>query len=198
LLVTCTSAKGGVGKTTSAIHVAAVLAEDAPTLLIDGDPNRSSLKWAQRGELPFKVVTLMESPKFTRQFDHIIFDTPARPGEEDLKDLAQGCDLLIVPTSPDILSIEAALETTDQLTNMGCQNFKLLLTIVPPAPRKTGEIAREALSDYPLFKTSIRRYAAYESASLQGCLVRDVKGDRNARIAWSDYQRVGKEVLSNG
>ena len=61
MLVTCTSAKGGVGKTTSAVHIAAILAGDRPTLLIDGDPNHSAMKWAQRGELPFKVIDLFQA-----------------------------------------------------------------------------------------------------------------------------------------
>lgn len=199
MLITCTSAKGGVGKSTSAIHIAALLASNDKTLLIDGDPNRSSLKWSQRGAgLPFKVVSLPESPRHTRNHEHIVFDTPARPNEEDLKALADGCDLLIIPTTPDILSIDATLETIDLLESFGCDRYKVLLTIVPPAPRKTGDQAREALAEFPLFKQWVRRFAAYETASLQGCLVQEVKGDRNARIAWSDYQRVGKEILSNG
>lgn len=194
MLITCTSAKGGVGKTTTSIHISAMLASHNPTLLIDGDPNHSSLKWSKRGNLPFQVVDLMAAAKHTRNYEHIVFDTPARPNQEDLEALIEGCDLLIIPTTPDILSIEATLETVNLLDDLKCDRFKILLTIVPPG-RKTGEQSREALSDLPIFQQSIRQYAAYEKAALEGCLVHQVK-DRNAKIAWSDYQRLGKEILS--
>lgn len=195
MLVTCASAKGGVGKTTSAVHIAALLAQNDRTLLIDGDPNHSALKWSKRGDLPFQVVDLMAAPRHTRNYEHIIFDTPARPNQDDLEALVDGCDLLIIPTTPDILSIDATLETVDLLSALNCDRFKILLTMVPPAPRKTGEQAREALSDLPLFERSIRQYAAYEKAALEGCLVNKVK-DRNARIAWRDFEELGKELLS--
>ncbi len=194
MLVTCTSAKGGVGKTTSAVHIAAILAGDNTTLLIDGDPNHSAMKWAQRGDLPFKVVDLMSAAKHTRNFEHIVFDTPARPSRDDLEALVEGCDLLIIPTTPDILSIDATLETVDLLGALNCNCYRLLLTIIPPS-RRTGEQTREALAEFPLFKQSIRQYAAYEKAALGGVLVNQVK-DRNARVAWSDYQRLGKEILT--
>lgn len=197
MLVTCTSAKGGVGKTTSAVHIAALLAKDDKTLLIDGDPNHSALKWAKRGTLPFQVVDLMAAPKHTRKYEHIIFDTPARPNKDDLEALVEGCDLLIIPTTPDILSIDATLETVDMLKTLKCDRFRILLTIIPPAPRKTGEQAREALSELPLFQHSIRQFAAYEKAALDGTLVYQVK-DRNARIAWKDFERLGEEILNHG
>lgn len=194
MLITCASAKGGVGKTTSAVHIAAVLASDDKTLLIDGDPNHSALKWAKRGKLPYMVVDLMAAPKHTRHFEHIVFDTPARPNSDDLEALVDGCDLLIIPTTPDILSIDATLETVNMLDRLKCNRYRILLTIVPPAPRKTGAQAREALADLPLFKQSIRQFAAYEKAALEGVLVYQVK-DRNARIAHREFVLLGKEIL---
>jgi chromosome partitioning protein len=194
MLVTCASAKGGVGKTTCAVHIAALLAQNDRTLLIDGDPNHSALKWAKRGELPFQVVDLMAASRHTRNFEHIVFDTPARPKQDDLEALVDGCDLLIIPTTPDILSIDATLETVDMLNALKCDRYRILLTIIPSAPRKTGEQAREVLADLPLFERSIRQYAAYEKAALEGVIVHQVK-DRNARIAWRDFEALGKELL---
>ncbi len=194
MLVTCASAKGGVGKTTSAVHIAALLAENDRTLVIDGDPNHSALKWSKRGNFPFQVVDLMAASRHSRNYEHIVFDTPARPNQDDLEALVDGCDLLIIPTTPDILSIEATLETVEMLTELKCSRFKILLTIVPPAPRKTGEQAREALLDLPIFERAIRQYAAYEKAVLEGVLVNQVK-DKNARIAWRDFEALGKELL---
>jgi chromosome partitioning protein len=56
MIVTVASFKGGVGKTTTALHLAAYLQTKAPALLVDGDFNRSAFDWAGRGSLPFKVV----------------------------------------------------------------------------------------------------------------------------------------------
>jgi chromosome partitioning protein len=56
MIVTVASFKGGVGKTTTALHLATYFQTLAPTLLVDGDLNRSALDWASRGNLPFKVI----------------------------------------------------------------------------------------------------------------------------------------------
>ena len=56
MMITVASFKGGVGKTTAAIHIAGYLSQKGKTLLVDGDPNRSCVDWAQAGKLPFTVI----------------------------------------------------------------------------------------------------------------------------------------------
>ena len=99
MVVTVASFKGGVGKSTTAIHLAAYLQALAPALLVDGDPNRSVSEWARAGKLPFKVVDERQAALHAKEFEHIVIDTKARPDEEDLRAWsgACGCHLLVIP-----------------------------------------------------------------------------------------------------
>ena len=175
MIVTIASNKGGVGKTTSAIHLAAYLQQSAPTLLVDNDPNRSATGWNARGEngLPFRVVDINQSLKVGREFEHIVFDTKARPDREELETLAEGCDLLIIPSTPDAMSIEALMGTVENLRSLGVEHFRVLITMIPPYPERDGEDARAMLeeSGYPLFESGIREAKAFKTASLRGTVV---------------------------
>ncbi|MBK9169083.1 MAG: ParA family protein [Bryobacterales bacterium] len=195
MILTVASFKGGVGKTTSAVHLAAYLQRRRPTLLIDGDLNRSATGWAGRGGLPFRVVDERQAARYARDYDHIVIDTAARPAEEDLKALADGCDLLIIPTTPDALALEALKLTIGALERLGAARYRVLLTIVPPKPSRDGDEARSTLGEagLPLFKTGIRRLAAFQKAALGGQLVSEVN-DPRAPFGWEDYASVGKEI----
>ncbi|NET62465.1 MAG: ParA family protein [Symploca sp. SIO2E6] len=195
MLITVAGFKGGVGKTVTAVHLACYFAQKAPTLLVDGDPNRSATGWNKRGKLPFKVVDLMQAALYSPKYEHIIIDTAARPNKDELEALADGCNLLILPTTPDALAIDALLQTVDLLQVLGSDRFRVLLTMIHPKPVKMAEIARSALSSLPLFDKDIRRFICYEKASLQGLPVYAVK-DRMAKVAWGDYVAVGREVYN--
>lgn len=196
MIVTVAGFKGGVGKTTTAVHLACFFAGlEGKTLLVDGDPNRSSMGWAERGELPFSVCDFAASVKASRAADHIVIDTEAHPDNETLETLADGCDLLILPTTADALGLEALLNTTESLKRLS--DYAVLLTKVDSRKMATAEQARTMLEsqNIPVFKQVIRQLTAYEKAALAGVPVQD-SGDRMAGIAWKEYQSVGKEVLT--
>lgn len=195
MIVTVCGFKGGIGKSTSAVHLAAYLAGFAPTVLVDGDPNRSATGWAKRGPLPFKVVDERQIARAAREHEHVIVDTPARPSREDLEALAAGCDLIVLPTLPNLLDLDALMGIVETLASIGTDKFRVLLTVVPPKPSRDGDEARAALvsAGLPVFTGSIRRATAFTKAAVSGCVVSEVK-DARAAEAWSDYVAVGKEI----
>jgi len=197
MILTVASFKGGVGKTTTAVHLAAYLQEKAPTLVIDGDPNRSASGWARRGDLPFKVVDERQAARYVRDFEHCVIDTEARPEEDDLRALTDGCDLLIIPTTPDALALDALMLTVRVLEKLGARRYSILLSIIPPKPSRDGEEARTTLeaSGLPLLSIGIRRLVAFQKAALSGVPVYKVN-DPRAQAGWEDYLRVGKEILA--
>jgi chromosome partitioning protein len=186
MLIAISGFKGGVAKTTTALHLAGFFQTLGPTLLIDADSNRSALKFSQQGNgLPFVVLPEKQAMKEINagRFKHFVFDTPANPEESDLLEIAQGVDLMILPTIPDRMSFDPLLALEAKLKGM---IYRILITIAPPPPEKDGEMVRDALrqAGLPVFETMVRRRAAFKHANNDGRLV-----------PVSEYDTIGEEVV---
>ena len=193
MLVSIASFKGGVGKTTTAVHLSAYFQKKGKTVLVDGDPNRSALAWSERGNFPFQVIDESELAARAGEFSNIIIDTPARPSAEELKTLSEESDLLLIPTKPDALSLDALLKIVASLQSFDAQNYKVLLTLVPPR----SNAARDAKAmldeiEVPYCKTEIHRRVICEKAALQGKTVDNL---REGQVAWKEFITLGKEIF---
>ncbi len=195
MIVSFVSFKGGVGKTTTAFHLAAALGKDA--LLLDGDPNFSALAWSRRSD---RFIKKFETKASSDSFDsaiykYILIDTAARPSNSELRTISENADLIIVPTFPDTLSLDALVKITNSFNQLKIDNYRVLLTqVFGSAAARDAKLLLKELG-IKFFDSEIRKRAIFGKAATAGSVVSDLRGGEDS---WNDILNLKKEVLKYG
>ena len=200
-VIAVTSEKGGVGKSTLAVHLTGAFHDRGlSAVLIDEDGRvGSAVRWDRRGPgLPFPVLAPEDiKPRKLRQADVVVIDTEGRPRRRELRTLGERADLILVPSGVSPLELEATAELMT-FFHEGPQTrrrTRAVLSRVPPVG-KAGELAREELREggVNVCNTLVRSYAAYLRAAELGVLCREVP-DARAAGAWADIVSLSRELL---
>ncbi len=198
--------KGGVGKTTLCLSLASTLSADASTVVLDADPQRSSLQWrglSDRDEQALSVIDAADDAATAiglarAEYDYVIVDCPAAVHGGQTARVLASCDLALIPVQPSPLDIWATVQIEGKVAEARQVNpgLRAMLVINQLEPRtRLSRTIRQALAELglPAARTAIRRRVAYRSAVLEGCSVKDL-GTRGSAAA-AEIRRLLEEVL---
>jgi chromosome partitioning protein len=190
MIISFLNQKGGVGKTTLAVHICDALSRrNQRVLLVDADPQGSALDWAaaRKGDPLFPVAGLprasihKELPALAQGYDVVVIDGPPRVYDV-ARSAIMASDLVLVPVQPSPYDVWAAKEIIDLMHEATV--FKPSLKSAFVINRKItntalGRDVVDALADYPIpvLQTAICQRIAFAESAAQGQTVFETAPD---------------------
>lgn len=205
MIISFLNQKGGVGKTTLAIHIADSLSrKDKKVLLVDADPQASALDWAENSEngnrfsvvgLPKKTLR-SELRTIETDYDYVIVDGPPRVHEIAMAAIAAS-DLIVIPVQPSPFDVWSLKDIVDLVNEVKTINEHLKTVLVINRKIVNTAIGRDvvnALADYnfPILTTAICQRVAYAESIALGQTVLNTNSDMKAS---EEIQALTNEIL---
>jgi chromosome partitioning protein len=196
MIVALLNQKGGVGKTTLALHLAGAWARQGYRVtVIDADPQGSALDWSEQrakegGPRLFGVLGLArdtlhrEAPEIARGVDHVVIDGPPRIAGL-MRSALLAADLVLVPAQPSPFDGWASGEMLNLIREARIFRPELVARFVLNRCAARTIIAREtgdalAEHDPPVLAARIGQRVAFADAARTGQLVFEVESGHAA------------------
>lgn len=197
--------KGGAGKTTLAVNMAAGLANYAETVIIDADPQGSSLHWYANSDegrvtpvfrAEAELITQIENLK--DKFSYVIADCPPSVHAPQTDAILKIADIALVPVQPSPVDLWATVHIEQAVADARQVNpaLRALLVVNQLEVRSTlSQLIGDALAEIEVSvaNTGIRKRAVYKASALEGRTVFDMgkRGEDAAR----ELDELIKEVI---
>ncbi len=202
------NSKGGVGKSTLAVHLAAWLhAQGLRVIAVDADRQGSFTRWlntAQPGvetvALDSAVHILNKLPEIRARCDAIVADGPAALGAE-IGALAASADVVLLPIGASMLDVWATYRTARLIYKIRFQDkrrglpaaFTVLNRVIAGEPAAQVAVRAVANFGFPTAQTLIHNAAAFVAACERGCTVWQLRDADTAAAA--ELERLFRETL---
>lgn len=206
MIIAITNSKGGVGKSTVAVHLAVWLhGQGHRVTLADCDTQHSSSEWIREAYpeitsvcLNDPNVILNELPGLAQEADYVIADGPGSQTETS-RALLLRADRAIVPCKASMLEVRALAKATEVLRQ--CQDIRagypsavIVLSMVGKNYRLTQDMKDAAAAlGLPMASTPLILRQIYADAPGQGTVVSQL-GSRG-REAAGEVDKLFREIL---